>query len=235
VGKPTWQSVFGVGRGRIPPAVKIIYTAFVCVLVPVYLYHYGPTNFLYFCDVALLLTVAALWLESSLPASMALVGIFVPQLVWQVDFLGVLFGWHVVGMTDYMFDPNRPLYLRGLSFFHFWLPLLLLYAVWRLGYDRRAFVAWTVLASLLLLVCYFLMPAPPPPADDPNLPVNINYVYGTKDAAAQTLMPQLAWLGLLLVGLPACAFFPTHLLLKWLLRSPPRVQFPLGETPWTKT
>lgn len=51
---------------RIPLWVKLAYTAFVCVLVPYYLSAYGPTNFLYFCDVALLMTLAALWLESPL-------------------------------------------------------------------------------------------------------------------------------------------------------------------------
>ena len=45
-------------------------------------------------------------------------------------------------------------------------------------------------------------------------PVNINYVHGMSDAVAQTLMPPLAWLGLLLVGLPAVLFAPTHLALR---------------------
>jgi len=42
--------------------VKIIYTLFVCILVPVYWRYYGPANFLWFSDLALLLTWAALWL-----------------------------------------------------------------------------------------------------------------------------------------------------------------------------
>ena len=45
------------------------------VLVPVYWYYYGPTNFLYFCDVALFLTLAGIWLESPLLISMCAVGI----------------------------------------------------------------------------------------------------------------------------------------------------------------
>lgn len=35
---------------RIPLWLKIAYTAFMAVLIPVYWAHYGPTNFLYFCD-----------------------------------------------------------------------------------------------------------------------------------------------------------------------------------------
>ena len=51
---------------KIPLAAKVIVTAFLAVLVPVYLHTYGPTNFLWFCDAALILTVAGMWLESPL-------------------------------------------------------------------------------------------------------------------------------------------------------------------------
>ncbi len=50
---------------RVPLAVKLGFTAFMAVLVPVYWLNYGPTNFLYFCDVALFLTLAAVWTESA--------------------------------------------------------------------------------------------------------------------------------------------------------------------------
>lgn len=54
---------------EVPLLVKILYTVGVSVVVPVYWYSYGPSNFLWFSDLALLLTVAALWLESPLLAS----------------------------------------------------------------------------------------------------------------------------------------------------------------------
>jgi hypothetical protein len=199
---------------RIPCWVKAAFTAFVGVLVPYYLRTYGPTNFLYFCDVALLMAMVAVWKEDALWASMPAVGILLPQTLWMVDFLGGLFGWHVVGLTAYMFDPGIPLFARGLSFFHFWLPLLLLWLIKRLGYDRRACVAWTGLAWVLVLVCFFLMPAPPPPADNPNLPVNINYVHGFSDRQSQTWLPPYVYLMLVLAGLPLCVFWPTHLVLR---------------------
>src|SRR3954452_3264829 len=72
---------------RIPLALKLAYTMFVAVLVPYYWVTYSPWNFLYFCDVALLITVAALWLESPLLMSLPAVGITVPQLLWVADFL----------------------------------------------------------------------------------------------------------------------------------------------------
>jgi hypothetical protein len=199
---------------RIPLWVKVLYTAFLGVLIPYYWAAYGPTNFLYFCDVALLLALAALWAESPLLASMPAVGILLPQALWCADFLGGLVGWHLTGMTAYMFNPDLSLFTRGLSFFHFWLPLLLTWLVWRLGYDRRAFWAWTGLAWALLLVCYFLLPPPPAPKEAPNTPVNINYVYGFSDEQPQEWMDPRLFLALMMLGLPLGVFLPTHLLLR---------------------
>lgn len=198
---------------RLPMGVKVAYTTFVAVLVPYYWQAYGPTNFLYFCDVALLLTLIGVWRESPLLVSMPAVGITLPQALWQIDFLGMIVGLPVTGMTGYMFDPKLTLFTRGLSFFHFWLPFLLIWMIVRIGYDRRAFKAWTVLAWALVLICFFLMPAPPAPADNPNLPVNINYVHGFDNQKAQEWMPPLVYLGVMMLILPICIYWPTHLLL----------------------
>lgn len=201
---------------RIPLWLKLLYTAFVGVLVPVYWRDYGPTNFLYFCDVAVFFTLVALWTESPLLASMPAVGILAPQLLWMVDFLGECVGLSLAGMTGYMFNEQIPLFTRCLSFFHFWLPLLIVWLVCRLRYDHRAFRGWTVLAWGLMLTCYFLMPAPPAPSENPNLPVNINYVHGLSSDRPQDWMPPLAYLGAMLVLLPLTIFLPTHFALKWL-------------------
>jgi hypothetical protein len=199
---------------RVPLWLKLAFTAFMAVLVPVYWHDYGPTNFLYFCDVALFLTLAALWLESPLLAGMAAAGILMPQALWVVDFGAHLFGFKLTGMTDYMFDSNRSLFLRGLSSFHGWLPFLLVFLVKRLGYDRRGFKLWTGLAWALMLACYFFMPKPVDPVAGPNVPVNINYVYGLSDTAPQTWMPAPAWLLFLMTALPLLFFWPAHLMLK---------------------
>src|ERR1700754_4750319 len=176
---------------RIPLWLKLVYTAFMAVLLPVYLYYYGWTNFLYFCDVALILTLVGIWREDALLPSMCAVGIVVPQLVWVIDFIGTAIGYPVVGMTAYMFNANSSLFLRGLSLFHGWLPFLLVYLVWEFGYDRRGFPAWTVLAWALMLICFFFMPPPNPNAG--LQPVNINYVFGPSDAVAQTWVNPYVW------------------------------------------
>jgi hypothetical protein len=157
---------------------------------------------------------------ASLPAG----GILLPQALWMVDFLGGFVGLQATGMTAYMFSEDIPLFTRALSLFHFWLPLLLLWLLSRLGYDGRAFRRWTILAWALMLICYFLMPAPPAPADNPNLPVNINYVYGLNGEKPQQWMPPLAYLALLMVGLPICVFLPTHLIVAMVFRQRPSTE-----------
>jgi len=203
----------------IPLWIKLAYTGFMAVLIPVYLYHYGPTNFLYFCDVAAVMTLIAVWLESPLLASAALVGIFVPQMVWVVDFFAELFGIPLTGLTKYMFDQQKPFYLRFLSFFHFWLPFLLMLIVKWVGYDRRGALTWVVLALVLMPVCFFFMPEPGDYAD-PNLPRNINYVYGFSEDTEQTMMPRYVYFALVMVVLPAGVLLPTHLLFAWLMPKP---------------
>jgi hypothetical protein len=205
---------------QIPLWVKLVYTGFVAVLVPYYWHTYGPTNFLYFCDAALLMTLVALWRESAIWASMPALGILLPQTLWAVDFISGCLGWQLTGMTNYMFSSTIPLFGRGLSLFHFWLPIFLLWIIHRLGYDRRAFLYWTILAWGLMLVCYFFLPPPPAPIDNPNLPVNINYVYGLNEERPQQWMPPAAYLGLMLIGLPAGIFLPTHLLLRSVFPAP---------------
>src|SRR5882672_8980468 len=209
--------------GRLPLWLKLAYTAFMAVLLPVYWANYGPTNFLYFCDVALLITLVGIWIESPLLVSMCAVGITASQALWVVDFLSNLVGLPLTGLTDYMFAADHSLFLRGLSLFHGWLPFLLLFLVWKLGYDRRAFPAWTAVAWALILICFFFMPTPRPDAG--LTPVNIDYVWGLSDTAAQTWMPPAVWLIGLMIVLPAVLYAPVHfLLIRWMPKpgGPPR-------------
>ena len=198
---------------HVPLWLKLAYSAFMAILIPVYWYNYGPTNFLYFCDMALILTLVGIWVESPLLVSMCTIGIVVPQVLWVIDFLSHLAGEPLTGVTNYMFRTHYPLFLRGLSLFHGWMPFLLVFLVWRLGYDRRAFPIWTALVWSLVLICFFFMP---PPQPNPGMtPVNINGVWGLSDNAPQTWVSQRVWLAGLIVGLPALLFAPVHFLLAW--------------------
>ena len=199
---------------RIPLWVKCLYTGYMVVLIPVYWKTYGPTNFLYFCDIALIMTLFALWRESALLISAAAVGIVLPQAIWAIDFIATGIGWPLSGMTGYMYDDALPLHARFLSFFHFWLPFFLLWLLRRTGYDPKGLPLWTGIALAALYICYFFLPAPPAPANNPGLPVNVNYVYGFSDQAAQTWMPPLVWFFLLQAMLVCLIFLPSNWLLK---------------------
>jgi hypothetical protein len=205
-------------RAKIPLWIKIIYIAFLAVLIPVYWINYGPTNFLYFCDIALLVTLYAVWRESAFAASMAAVGILVPQFFWCADFAlqfgRVAIGLNPAGMTAYMFDANRSLFLRGLSLFHGWLPFLLVFLVTRLGFQRGALKAWTGVAWGLCFFSFFFLPPAGAALVDPKTPVNINYVFGFSDTEPQSWMPPGIYLAVWMLALFALAYVPTNFVLK---------------------
>jgi hypothetical protein len=203
---------------RVPLWIKLIYTAFMAVLVPVYWYYYGPTNFLYFCDTALIITLIGIWIESPLLVSMCAVGIIGSQTLWVIDFLSNTVGFPLTHMTDYMFASDHSLFLRGLSLFHGWLPFFLVYLVWRLGYDTRALLGWTLVAWALMFISFFFIPGP---RLDPGLtPVNIDYVWGLSDTEPQHWMPAIAWFIGMLTIFPLLLFVPVHFLLRRFMPKP---------------
>lgn len=193
-------------RGMIPLSIKIACTLFVAVLVPVYWVHNGPAHFLWWSDIALLTLVVALWRESRLLASMMAVAVLLPELAWNLDFFTRLIAGR--GLTDldatgYMFNPAQPLWLRGLSLFHVFLPLLLVWMLYRLGYDRRAWLAATLLCWVVLPATYLFT--------DPAR--NINWVFGWGDQS-QTWLPAPLYLAGLMLLFPLCVYLPTHLALQ---------------------
>lgn len=207
-------------RNRIPLWLKFAFSGFLAIMIPVYWVNYGPTNFLYFCDVALLFALVGIWREDALLVSLPAVGILIPQALWCLDFAVELCGGTLTGMTGYMFDPNHSLFLRGLSFFHGWLPFLLFYMVRKLGYDRRALPLWSILSVVLCGIAFFLLPPAGAELANPNLPRNVNYVFGFDDAKPQSLLPPLAYLGAWIAALTTIVFVPTHFLLGKLCPAP---------------
>jgi hypothetical protein len=192
----------------IPLWVKIAYTVFTVITVAVYAIKYPPGNFLWFSDIALVMTVPALWLESSLLAGMITVGVLLPEVFWNIGYFGrLLTGKRLAGLTDYMFDTSKPRYLRALSLFHVFLPVLLLWMVGRLGYAPQALPVQTILAWIVLPMTYWFV--------DPKL--NVNWVHG-HGSEARRRMPPLIRLGLLMIGYPVLVYLPTHALLQALFR-----------------
>jgi len=193
----------------IPLGLKITYTIFICALVPIYWRQYGPANFLWFSDIALLALVPAFWLENALLVSMMAVSVVFFEAVWNVDFfVRLLTGKSLIGLSAYMFDHKIPVFIRALSCFHIGLPLLLLWALHRFGYDRRAFVWQTVVALVILPISYLVS----------NTRENVNWVYGFGQNP-QRMLPEPLFVILLMLLFPTVVYLPTHLLFARIFRA----------------
>ena len=130
--------------------------AWLAVWFPAYAATWGPLNFLHLCDIAVILTCAGLWLGSPLLLSSQVISSLIADVVWAVDAGSrLLLGRHVFGGTEYMWDASFPLAVRLLSLFHLVWPPLLLYALRRVGYDRRGFPLQIAIAAALLVVSRF--------------------------------------------------------------------------------
>ncbi len=187
----------------IPLWLELADTAFVAVLVVVYARTWGWANFLWFSDIALILSVPALWFESPLLASTMALAVVLPDGLWIVSFIWQLAtGRRLIGLADYMFDASKPRWLRALSLFHLWLPMLLLWTVARLGYAHDALIVMTSLCWVVLLICFFFT--------DPK--ENINWVFGF-GGERQTRRSARLHLLLTIVAFPALVYLPTHALL----------------------
>jgi hypothetical protein len=189
---------------RVPLWVKIEWTVWVVVWAPIYYRQYGAQNFLYFCDLGNLLVLAALWLESQLIFSWQASGLLLFQTLYTLDLGGVLItGRHFIGGTEYMFDPGVPLFVRLLSLFHIVMPPLLLWAIWRLGYDARGWKWAAAEAWIVVPINYFWRGQ-----------YNINWARGLF-LREQHAMPGLLYLAGYLVLVPLLVYWPTHLVLRW--------------------
>ena len=190
----------------VPLWLQIGYTLFLLVLVPVYWAHYGPANFLWFSDIALFSVGIALWTESRLLVSMMAVGVLFLEIFWNVDYFGrLILGKPISGLSDYMFDKRKTLFLRGLSLFHVFLPAIVIWLLIEWGYDTRAIYWQTALAWAVLPLTYFLTP----PKE------NINWVFGPGNEP-QRKMPPLLYFILSLFFFPIAVYLPSHFILNWI-------------------
>jgi hypothetical protein len=189
---------------RIPLWLKVGWSVWVLVWVPVYWHHYGLQNFLYFCDLGNLFIAAALWLESPLLFSWQACGLLLFQSLYAIDLIGaVLSGRHIIGGTEYMFDSHLPLFVRLLGLFHIVVPPMLLWAIWRLGYDERGWKYQTLTTWIVVPINYFWRPD-----------FDVNWARGPF-FREQHFVPGIVYLVAYLVVVPLVVYWPTHLILRW--------------------
>lgn len=188
----------------IPLWFKLAYTAFVLYVMAVWWKHYGWKNFLWFSDIAFIGAVPAMWIESAALASVLTVAVLIPELLWNADYaLRLALRRRITGLTDYMFEPDRLLLLRGLSLFHVPLPLVLLWMIAAYGYDASVGLPGAVALGAVVLPWSRILSTPEK---------NINWTYGF--GAQRVRWPGWIFVPLLFVGFVLFVFIPTD----WLLR-----------------
>ncbi len=185
---------------RIPGWLKIAFTAWILVWVYVWTNFYGPQNFLWICDLCNFILLIAFWLDSRLLFSSQLVAVLMIDFLWSIDVaVALLSGFHPIGGTEYMFYPEIPLYIRLMSLFHLFTPPLLVYAVIRLGYDRRGLILQSLITWCILPLSYLLT--------DPER--NINWIW-RPFGVPQTMFASWLYFVILMAAYPLLLYLPTH-------------------------
>jgi len=188
---------------RLPLWLKIGWTLWLLAWAPLYCQQFGAQNLLFFCDLGNILIGIGLWLESPLMFSWAATGLLLFQSIYTVDLAGALLTrHHLVGGTEYMFDPGLPLYIRLLSLFHVVTPPLLLWTIWRLGYDSRGWKFQTLMAWIVVPINFFWRPEQ-----------DVNWARGLFFHEQHTVPGWIYLLSYLMLA-PLLVYFPTHLLLR---------------------
>jgi hypothetical protein len=203
-GTPGEAGSAGYNAGmRLPLWLKIGWSVWVLAWMPFYWHQYGVQNFLYFCDLGNFFIAAALWLESPLIFSWQASGLLVFQTLYTIDLVGTVFtGTHFIGGTEYMFDPHVPLLVRLLSLFHMVTPPMLLWAIWRLGYDPRGWKYQTLVTWIVVPINYFWRPQ-----------FDVNWARGPF-FREQHMVAGMFYLAAYLVVVPGLVYWPTHLVLQ---------------------
>jgi len=195
------------------PRLRVLALLWLAAYIPSYAAAYGPLNFLFLCNLGVFLTVLGLWRGSALLLSSQAVASLVVGLLWAADTGGrLLTGKNPFGFAAYMWDPQYPLSTRLLSTYHVWWPMLLVWCLRRIGYDRRALALQAGIAAVVIAMSRLTDPA-----------LNINFAH-RDPFLGRSWGPAPLHLALMFGGLVTCAYWPAHWALSRFL--PPR--FPRG-------
>jgi hypothetical protein len=193
---------------KLPSLARWGAVVWLAVWVPVYWHAWGPANFLHLCDVAVFLSCIGLWSSNRLLLSSQAVSSILVDLAWALDGGWAFFAHrHLFGGTEYLFDAHIALWIRLLSLFHVALPPLLLWALWRTGYDRRAWSLQTGIALLAFIASRWT-----------NSGSNINFAFRDPFWHRQ-VGPAPVHVALSVAALAIGLYLPTHLVLLRAFRS----------------
>lgn len=188
------------------PRMRWVAAAWLLVWAPAYASVWGFPNFLHLCDIAVILTCAGVWSGSALLLSSQALFSIGADLLWDVDACSrLLSGRHLFGGTGYMWQPEFPLFVRLLSLFHVVWPLLLVWSLRRVGYDRRGLPLQVAVTLAAVIASRAFGPA-----------LNLNYAFRDPLWGRQ-FGPAATHVLVILAGTVALLYLPTHVLLSRLL------------------
>lgn len=142
------------------PRGRYLALAWLAVYLPSYTRAYGLLNFLFLCNLGVMLTAVGVWRGSRRLLSMQALAAPALGLTWTLDVASrLLLGHHLIGGTEYMWDTQLPLFTRLLSCYHSAWPVITLACIHRTGYDRRAWPAQGLLAAAAIAAARFTDPA----------------------------------------------------------------------------
>lgn len=184
-------------------ALRLAAAVWLVLFIAVYGWAYGAANFIRLCDVAVIFTCLGILSGSALLVSSQAVSSLLVDLAWDLDLLWrLLFGRHLIGGTEYMWDARYPLWVRLMSLFHVAWPPLLFTVLRRLGYDPRGFALQCGIAAIVLVASRFVLPGE-----------NLNFAH--RDPFFHRAWgPAPVHLALTFAVLVAAVYWPTHLLLR---------------------
>jgi hypothetical protein len=196
-------------RQKLSLWLRIASLVWFLIWFPAYWHFWGLANFLHLCDIAVIVGCVGFWFDSALLISSQAVAAVLVCAAWALDAGWEFFrGRHLIGGTEYLFDPQYPLWIRLLSLFHVVMPVLMLWAVHRVGYDPRGYPAQLVIALAAYIVSRFTSPAQ-----------NINYAF-TDPFFHRALGPAPVHIMVTFLFMAIVVYLPTHLALKRIF-SPP--------------
>jgi len=170
--------------------------------MPIYWYIWGATSFLFLCDIAVLLTCIGLFTNSALLISSQAISSLVVDSFWIIDVTWMLTAHrHLLGGTEYFFDAHYALWVRLISLFHVILPVTLVFALRRIGYDPRGFRLQAGIAAAAVVAARFA-----------GAGRNINYAF-TDPFLRRSLGPWPVHVAIVIAVLVGGIYFPTHLVL----------------------
>ena len=192
------------------PRLRWLAVAWLAIYLPCYALTYGLANFVFLCNLGVILTAVGLWRGSALLLSAQAVGGMAVCLAWWIDAgARAVLGHHALGVTAYMWDPQYPLLTRLLSLYHVAWPILLVASLRRVGYDRRGYALQAALATLVVAASRLMGPAR-----------NVNYAF-LDPLFGRSFGPAPVHLAVILLGLVGVIYGVTHRVLAAFLPAAP--------------